>query len=126
MEQALRLDVVGERTDQRRDEGVAPVVVQLDRLDVDLEHLAPLRAFHRHRPGADMTGQRRTAEALVDGRQPGRNPPVGGRQDIRASRDGGDGDPVPRLDRQAGGQCGIEVTPVGSVGAGVETMGHGL
>ncbi len=70
MEDALRLEVVRQRADQRRHEGVAPVVVQIDRLDIDLQDLAGLGPGDRDRTGADMARQRRPAETAVDVEEP--------------------------------------------------------
>ncbi len=48
------LEVVRQRAGQRADRVVAPVVVQIDRLDPHLEHLPRLGAAHRDRPGQDV------------------------------------------------------------------------
>jgi hypothetical protein len=54
MDEAHFLEIVGQRPGQRPDHVVAPVVMQLDRLDPHLKHLAGLGAAHGDRPGEDV------------------------------------------------------------------------
>ena len=69
VDDAHLLEVVRQRAGQRTDGVVAPVVMQIDRLDAHLEHLPRLGAAHRHRPGEDVRAAELRLHVLVDRRQ---------------------------------------------------------
>ena len=102
---------------------VAPVVMQVDRLDAHLEHAAGLQPAHRHGAGADVppAASARTARGW---RAAPPAPRTGEGASSRArARDGGDRHRVAAVDWSAAGRTrASESAPMDRVGRGVEAM----
>ena len=90
-------EVVRQRARERTRIVVAPVVVQIDRLDAHLEHLAGLGALDRHRPGAHVARQL-LAHVRLHGRQRGGHDQRRRRHHLARARHGRDGDGVAAVD----------------------------
>jgi hypothetical protein len=66
MDDAQLGEIVRQRAGERPDMDIAPVVIGLDRLDLDLQHLPGLGAGDRDRAGADVARQYLALGAGVD------------------------------------------------------------
>ena len=54
MDEPHPLEIVGQRARERTDDVVAPVIMQIDRLDAHFKHLPGPRATHGNRPGENV------------------------------------------------------------------------
>ena len=69
VDEAHLLEIVRQGSNERPDHVVAPVVVQIDRLDADFEHLSGLGAAHGHRSGEDVRSAELRLHLCVNCRQ---------------------------------------------------------
>ena len=116
--------IEGQRALERPDRGVAPVVMERDVLDVDLEHLARAGAAHRHRPGAHMARQHAPRPGIMDVVERLGNHGRRWRQHVGRPRHGRDRDGVAAVDRQCRRQCGVEIAPMHRAGACFQPHRH--
>src|SRR5262245_752820 len=125
MDVAILGKVVGQSASERTHGVVAPVVEQVDRLDVDLEHLPRSCALDRNRSGQDV-GPELTRDLLVNGGKSRGHLERRARHQIGAARYRRDRQPLAAVDRQPRRQARVEISPGYVVRSGFEMNGHGL
>jgi hypothetical protein len=121
------LEIIGQSTGERTDGVVAPVLVELDRPDADLEHLPGFRTAHRHRPGEDVRAAKLRLHLLMNCRELRQHCQTAPRfrQMAERARHGRDRNGVAGIDGYERLQRGVEVAPVHGLGRSVQSVrGH--
>ena len=121
VDQRVLGEIIRQRTRERADHVVAPVVVKLNVLDPHLEHLPRLRALHGDRPGADVA-RHLLRHALVNRRKRRRHGERCRRHLARHARHGGDRDRVAARNGEQRLQPRVEIAPVHRLRRGIETV----
>ena len=124
--------IVGQGAGERPHRVVAPIVVRLDRLDIDLQHLAGLGAADGDGAGEDVRTEPRR-KLVLNRRERRRNRQRRRRHQFSWPRHRRDHDALAAVDGQPRRQLGIEIAPVHGLGRRLEAMGvlaamdvHGL
>ena len=116
-------EIIRQRTGKRAHGVVAPVVEDVDRLDIDLKHLPRSCASDRDRSGQDVRPEL-AWDFLVNGGKGRRHLERRGRHEIGAARDGGDRQPIAAVHGRPRRKPRIEISPVHIIGAGFEMNRH--